>query len=404
MGENCLNINNIKKIKDRDKNSIDFKNFGLFLIIGLLIQVIFVYNIGHVVALEEENPGLRTGQKMVYDPVTAEIILFGGNRGNGDNSILNSIWKYNISQSSWVEINSGVSPAARFNHGMVYLPENYSILLFGGRRNTDYTELDDTWKFDLMTNTWEEIFPTTRPPARQLSSLTYDSQSERILMFGGFGLNEVHTNDLWEFTPENNTWKELTTSNSPQSRYGHSLIYRNATDNSYLFGGRTLGLNNDLWEFDPSINAWNSIDTSTKPLQRYFHSMEYCSESDLGFLFGGDNPDTSGRALDDTWTYNFTANSWTELQPEIAPPTRLIYSMCYDTTLNQVYIYGGLTEDYQVCLGDFWKYDFTSSNWFKVGEGSSSSIEGYGGIGITIMSSIAVCTLILIRKKRITTF
>ncbi|QEE14600.2 Kelch repeat-containing protein [Promethearchaeum syntrophicum] len=399
-----MNINIIKKFKNRGKNSRDLKKFGLILIIGLLMQVIFVSNIEHSVAVDEGNPGLRTGQKMVYNPVAEEIILFGGNRGNGDTSLLDTVWKYNISQSEWVEINPGLSPISRYNHAMVYLPGNNSILLFGGRKNSDYTQLDDTWKYDLRTNTWEEIICTPKPPARQFSSLTYDSQSERALLFGGFGQNEEHLNDLWEFTPENNTWTEITTTNAPQSRYGHSLIYRNATNNAYLFGGRTLGLNDDLWKFDPSINAWNSVVTSTKPLQRYLHSMEYCSESDLGFLFGGDNENTQGRALDDTWVFNFTANSWILIQPETSPVSRLIYSMCYDSALNQVYIYGGLTDDYQVCLGDFWQFDFTSSNWIEIGDGSKGSIEGYQGIGISIMSSIAVCTLIIIRKKRSTAF
>ena len=402
MGEKCLNVNNFKKIKGSDKNSISFKNFGLYLIIGLLIQVIFVYDIDNVVALGDENPGFRTGQKMVYDPVAEEIILFGGNRGNGDNSILDSVWKYNISGSEWVEISPEVSPISRYNHGMVYLPGNNSILLFGGRRNIDHTELDDTWIFDLITNTWEEIFLTIKPPARQFSSITYDTHSKRVLIFGGFGLNEVLINDLWEFTPENNTWKELAPVSSPQSRYGHSLIYRSATDKAYLFGGRTLGLNNDLWEFDPSQNTWNSVTTSPKPLQRYLHCMEYSSESDLGFLFGGDNENTPDRALYDTWIYNFTANSWTEIQPETSPQARIIYSMCYDTTQNQVYIYGGLTDDYQRCLSDFWKYDFISSNWSIVGE--ESSIDSYRGIIFAIISGIAVSTLILIRKKRNATF
>ena len=397
-----MNINIVKLIKDSDKNSIVFKNFGLYLIIGLLIQVIVINDIKHVVALEEENPGLRTGQIIVYNPVAAEIILFGGNRGSGDNSILESVWKYNISGFEWVEISLEVSPIARYNHDMVYLPGNNSILLFGGRRNTDYTQLDDTWKFDLTTNTWEEIFPTTTPPARQFSALIYDSQSDRVLMFGGFGVNEVKTNDLWEFTPENNTWKEITTVNPPPSRYGHSLIYRSSTDNAYLFGGRTLGQNNDLWEFDTSTNTWDSVVTSPKPLERYVHCMEYSSESDLGFLFGGDNSNTPDRALDDTWVYNFTANSWTEIQPETSPPTRLIYSMCYDSTMNQVYIYGGLTEDYQRCLGDFWQFDFISSNWSEIGE--RPSIDGYRGIISAIISGIAVSTLIIIRKKRKATF
>jgi len=393
-----LNGSNIKRIKDSDKISIGFKNIGLILIIGLLTQIIFVYDIDNVVALGDENPGFRTGQKMVYNPLAEEIILFGGNRGNGDNSILESVWKFNISSSEWNEINPEVSPVSRYNHGMVYLPDNNSILLFGGRRNTDYTQLDDTWKFDLITNTWEEIISTTIPPARQFSSMTYDSQSERVLMFGGFGVNEVQFNDLWEFTLENNTWKEITTTNPPPSRYGHSLIYRSSANKAYLFGGRTLGLNNDLWEFDPFINTWNSVATSPRPLERYVHNMEYVSESDLGFLFGGDNSNTPDRALYDTWIYNFTANSWTEIQAETSPQARIIYSMCYDTTQNQVYIYGGLTEDYQRCLGDFWKYDFISSNWSIVGE--ESSIDSYRGIIFTIISGIALSTLLLIRKKR----
>ena len=64
MGENRLKIKIFKNIKDQDKNNVDFKYFGLILIIGLLIQVILENNIEHVVAVDDENPGIRTGQKM----------------------------------------------------------------------------------------------------------------------------------------------------------------------------------------------------------------------------------------------------------------------------------------------------------------------------------------------------
>ncbi len=346
------------------------------------------------------NPGQRTGHQMVYNPVAEELILYGGNRGSADLSPLNSIWKFIINRGEWVEIIPESYPVARYNHRMVYLPKNNSILLYGGTSPTTYERLSDIWIYNLETDMWTELSPPTTPDARSDPGMIYDSLHDRILIFGGYGYDDIKRNDLWEFNIQNCTWKELNPSSSPPVSYGHSFFYRDVDNMPYIFGGHVNGYTNDIRSYNSSVNSWNLLSVGiTKPLARYWHCMEYSNMSDSGLLFGGDNGNSAGRALEDTWIFNFTDNSWKQIISENSPPSRTVFSMCYDFNINQMYIYGGLAEDYSVTREDLWRFNFDTLSWSQVIDEPDSSINGYPIYSIGVIGLIMFCYSILKRNK-----
>lgn len=370
----------------------------LLLVFQILVFMPFILNINNANAVSGGTPGERTGQQMIYDPILDEIVLYGGNRGNGVRSSLDTVWKYSISDSQWREISSETTPVSRFSHHMVYLPINRSIFLFGGCKTSDYERLGDTWLYNLDNNTWEEVSPSVSPSARSDLALCYDSLKNRVLLFGGYNYDDNKLNDLWVYYPNNNSWTELAPSSSPPSDYGHSLFYRNNGGDVYTFGRSSTQNINDLWEYDTSANSWAKMTVASPiPSYRYWHNMRYSNISDVCLLFGGSSFNVD---KDDSWIFNFTTDSWTEIQSDNNPPNRVVFSMCHDSHRDQIYMYGGLGEDYSICREDFWKFNFTSMIWEEIEMPSNSSISGYKFLDLCFYSLISLPFLIYIRKKK----
>jgi N-acetylneuraminic acid mutarotase len=368
----------------------------------LAFQILFfnplIFNLNDANAVSGGNPGELTGHKMIYDPILDEIVLFGGNRIGNDRSNLDSVWKYSISDSQWVEITTETTPVSRFGHQMAYLPLNRSIFLFGGSKNSDYERLGDTWLYNLDNNTWEELSPTESPPASGFSELCYDSLRNRVLLFGGYDSYQSKLNDLWVYYPNNNSWSELAPSSSPPIEYGHSLFYRDNGGEIYTFGRNSFEFRNEFWEYDTSANSWLQMTaTFPRPSYRYWHGMVYSNISDVCLLFGGSSNNFD---MDDSWIFNFTTNSWTEIQSDNNPPERSLFSMCHDSQRNQIYIYGGLGEDFTICRDDFWKFDLTTMIWEEIEMSSNSSISGYNFLDLCFYSLISVPFLMYIRKRQ----
>jgi len=389
-----------QKKKSNYKKRIGIRSKLIFLLLTfqLLVFLPSIFNINDVNAVNGGSPGKRTGQQMIYDPILDEIVLYGGNRGNGIRSSLDSVWKYSISDSQWIEFSSETTPVSRFSHHMAYLPLNRSIFLFGGSKTSDYDRLGDTWLYNLDNNTWEEVSPTVSPSGRSDSALCYDSLRNRVLLFGGYNYDHSKLNDLWVYYPNNNSWIEMASSSSPPSDYGHSLFYRNNGGEVYTFGRSSTQTINDLWEYDISVNSWAKLTvTSPKPSYRYWHNMRYSNISDVCLLFGGSSLNVD---MDDSWIFNFTTNSWTEIQLNNNPPNRVVFSMCHDSLRDQIYMYGGLGDDFAICREDFWKFNFTSMIWEEIEIPSNPSINGYKFLDLCLYSLISLPFLMYIRKRQ----
>jgi len=91
---------------------------------------------------------------------------------------------------------------------LVYDSENDLIILFGGYTHLLTTEIDhETWAFDYNSNTWTQLNPVGNLH-RRWQSMAYDSESGKIILFGGNTGDDVYNfrNDTWVFDYNFNNW------------------------------------------------------------------------------------------------------------------------------------------------------------------------------------------------------
>ena len=66
-------------------------------------------------------------------------------------------------------------PAKLQSADMVYDSESDKVILFGGATQNLQDILEDTWSYDYSTNTWTNMSPAIHPPAAQWSATAYES-------------------------------------------------------------------------------------------------------------------------------------------------------------------------------------------------------------------------------------
>jgi hypothetical protein len=81
-----------------------------------------------------------------------------------------------------------LNPSPRGYISLAYDVESDRGILFGGQTgHYRYAASfnNETWIYDVAANKWTEMKPATGPEARGAADLAYDSESDRVLLFGG---------------------------------------------------------------------------------------------------------------------------------------------------------------------------------------------------------------------------
>ncbi len=144
-----------------------------------------------------EGPAPRYGHAMAYDAARGVTVLFGGVRWTGNGlQHFNDTWEWNGSQWLW---RSKTGPHPRSDHAMVYDPVPGAVLLFGGK-NLYYTCLyfSDLWQWN---DGYWRLRTLSGPSARAYHAMTYDTDRNVVMLFGGYDINYPPANsELWEYT------------------------------------------------------------------------------------------------------------------------------------------------------------------------------------------------------------
>ena len=295
------------------------------------------------------RPSARYSHAMAYDSESDRVILFGGSDGM---NYLSDTWAYDYHNNTWTNMNPRTGPSARRDHAMIYDSESDRVILFGGYGNSGY--LSDTWAYDFNTNQWVRMLPVSSPSSRRDHAMVYDSRRDIVILFGGY--NGGSLRDTWTYDYNTNTWKNKYPATQPSSRYMHAMAYDSESDRVILFGG--YGSLDDTWAYDFSTNNWTQMNPSPRPVGRYDHTMVYDSESDRVILFGG-----YPGYLYDTWTYNFNTNTWMNMNPSSLPPGRSGHAQVYIPKRDRAIIFGGGISGGS--LSDTWAYDLNANTWMN---------------------------------------
>jgi N-acetylneuraminic acid mutarotase len=297
------------------------------------------------------------------------IIIYAG-KGE-DDGYYDDIWEYSLFTNQWTEIvpQGTENPGERNNPRITYIGDN-KILLFGGK-NIVWTkdELNDTWIFDLTTKEWTDVTPPTgdNPSVRHSHEIVYVG-SDKAIMFGGTHSSDYY-NDVWEFDTANYEWTELMVNDpsptgQPEVRSSHSMVY--VDDNKILmFGGSNwvsdIVYFDDTWIYDVSGNSWTEITGATNPLDRSSAGMTYDDVNDKVVLFGGFS-DTASDEMNDTWEFDVATETWTEITTSTTPSKRTSCSLAY-TGNGRVIMFGG-REGFSptTYFDETWEYGVTTSD------------------------------------------
>jgi N-acetylneuraminic acid mutarotase len=304
-----------------------------------------------------------------------------------------------------------------------------NLWLFGGNglgSGASSGHLSDLWQYSPAMQTWtwiggskttfpDPVFPASpgevgMPPARYAGSGWVDGEGN-LWLFGGYGAGEDGygcMNDLWKYSPLNNTWTWIcggktanhpgeysATTRFPGARYG-AASFQLSNGDFYLFGGTGPGNPavklNDMWKFDPDTATWTLVagSSATNVHSQYpgapggvgypggRGSMAYWTDDHENFwIFGGNGYTTLNYAhnLGDHWRYNHLTNTWTwmggvigfgtypENHGEIGRPSTRTRAKAWNAD-GKLWMHGGYAQTPAFGLvNDLWYYDVIENVW-----------------------------------------
>jgi N-acetylneuraminic acid mutarotase len=269
-------------------------------------------------------------------------MLYGGFNENWDH--YNDTWGYDYSQNTWINRNPGTAPPGTGGHCLSYDWDTRQLILFGGHLaggGASLETLHQTWAYDYDANTWTNRTTSTHPSGRCWADMVYDVQAERQILFGGLEDNANAAQDTWAYDYDTNTWTLRNPATSPAARFDHRMVYDQESDKVILVGGVSGAgaIRSDVWAYDYTSNTWTQRTAFHRPIAS--HALSYDSNMDRVVLFGGGHNFAETDVSDQTWTYDYNTDTWTQLLPTPHPPLLIRTDMAYDHSAQRNILFGG---------------------------------------------------------------
>lgn len=166
-------------------------------------------------ALSTSVPPQLQGASLDYDPVNDRLLLFGGARASNGTLLNNEVFAYNHGTFNWSKpATIGGPPPGRQLHSHCYDDVNKRMIYFGGQDTGTPPFRNDVWMFNVQTNSWAQPVVTGSIDGRAGAFAGWNTNSNRMLVLGGYTQASGATLQLYElaFTSVTNaTWTALAT-------------------------------------------------------------------------------------------------------------------------------------------------------------------------------------------------
>jgi hypothetical protein len=96
----------------------------------------------------------------------------------------------------WMQRANAPLPSARSALSMAYDSDLQRVVLFGGLQTGTSSQLDDTWEWDGVA--WANVSSTPSPAGGNSRAMAFDSRRGRMVLFGGYANNSPYFTDTWE--------------------------------------------------------------------------------------------------------------------------------------------------------------------------------------------------------------
>lgn len=297
-----------------------------------------------------EGPSPRANHAMIFDPEGIQLLVFGGRDRSG---FLNDVWAFSLEDRTWTELTpNGNGPQPRRTPATIYDPDAQQLVTYSGQGSSFF---NDIWGLDLATLSWNEYLDSPRPVPRYGTVLAHDPARQAAYTFAGFTSERGRFDDTWRFSLASNTWEELNLGQErPSRRCLHMGAFDSERDQFMIYGGQRGGPLGDLWSFDPDTESWREIVTDNQPAPRMFSSFLYADQFQQMLVYGGAGSSVFG----DLWFFDTEQEQWSELnaEGEEVPENRQSHSAVWITGLGMM-MFGGSTTSGSA--NDLWKLSFS---------------------------------------------
>jgi N-acetylneuraminic acid mutarotase len=299
----------------------------------------------------------KTEVCLVYDEAENVIVWFGGCSAGYTNqtmllSVSDAIWYQaqpeHIDSYTGKLRNAKDRPLGQCSYGACYDPDA-KLYIKGMGIASGWPYDQKIWAYDTGKNRWHDLakWQTEGTGKAGCYRIVYDRDAKLVILFGGLPMDN---NATWTFDVAKRQWTKVKIDGpSPRGRIYHHMVYDEKRKMTVLFGGAggkygkdTTHLN-DTWVFDSSRNTWTEMKPERSPSPRDRGAMAYDSVNGVCVLVGGKKGPE--RNFEDTWVYDLGKNEWREMMPARQPPYFPLYQAAYDR-VNNVTVYAGRGRTY----------------------------------------------------------
>jgi uncharacterized protein YjdB len=340
------------------------------------------------------GPAGRRSHSAVWDPVSSQMIIFGGEQTTTDAN-LNDVWLGVLStapsDSFTMESPAGPLPPARFGHVATFDSANNRMTIFGGNAGAC---ANDTWVLtgangQSGTPAWQSLTTSgTKPEPRVYAGGAYDPGTNSLIVFGGNNCSTQYLNDVWVLSNANGvsgtpTWTQLNPAGTaPPARESGSVVYDPTQNVLIVYAGDAGGSPfADTWTLSHANGnggtpTWSQLSpTGTPPVARTGQSATFDSVNNRMTIFGGSNATAT---LSDAWVLS-NANgvegtpAWSLIAVTGTAPSVAYHSAAYNPAKNSLYIFAGISAQDKLQAND---HSFVLSQANGIAAGSLWSLAG----------------------------
>ena len=305
-------------------------------------------------AVAGAEPAAREDHTWTLDESGRTAYLFGGRDGA---TVFRDLWAYDLTAGTWREIAvEGPRPPARFGHEAAWTPVKDGLLVTFGQAGGTF--FNDVWLFSPETASWRELPAAGSVPVPRYGSCSGIGPDGRLWISHGFTEEGTRFSDTRAYDLEAQAWVDETPPGGvPVERCLHACWW-SIGGTLTLYGGQTTGVAalGDLWSLVPgtgaSENAWFRL---ARPEAAARQLPAVARRGLVTYVVGG--RDVDRKPLGDTWLVpDFDSGAFSRLAiAGDALPPRSGAAMVYDAARDRMVVFGGMGA---AALDDLWELTF----------------------------------------------
>ena len=318
-------------MESNSKKNLSSKALNVFVFFFLQLTICNVFAQTHWSKMESFPENKRIN-------VVAMSILDYGYAGLGKDSLNNNkrdFWEFNPKLNIWnKKLDNPANKFGNNNFGFSFLGKGYV------RAGSE--TINDFWLFNPINNTWKSIGLYGDGSAICVSTET------NVYILG--------TNGAREYNPDSNTWTNRATF-PPNSTYTRSggVAFAIGNKGYYGMGSSGSGFWNDMWQYNPDSNTWKQMANYNGYIAGGSLSPKVFVIGNDAYLMGIEKKERLQNApLSHSFftKYNAAANTWQLISDTLPAPVGNFDQTGFAFSLNgKGYVYTGTSTD------NFWEYD-----------------------------------------------